>query len=1478
MKWSKFTGVFFIAIISVFSNLLSAAECPAVFPDVISTHGVNANTSRITFGKAAQVKNNPDTELSTLAIQADVTPLFPTCDSAECSITNNSAATSNPGFDNNTSLQDVNIVDGGDVTFGLNNVNEYRDVYVNIIDPDADPKPTPTFATLNFGDDYDTYHFDSFNLGVNTTLNLAAGKSYFFREMIIQEATTINVVGDGTAIVYIQDVITFPADTQINSPIKASGDVTKLVMHVDDHLLFKSGVTFSGALYAKDITFTSASFLYGVAAGEKVALEEGSILTYDDDVFTADFGRVCGPEIHIAAPVANFKFDEKEYADVAGEVKDSIGAFHSRAKSAQTVEGKVCQALDLSATGINDYVVLDKDVLDGKREFSISVWAKTSKTGHQSFLSGATSGSNNELIMWFTGDTRFAPHLQNRNNGILSVSSIAGNTWRHLVWTHGNNKSCLFIDKVAQGCIDQPTSTLDITSLIVGQEQDSVGGGFAPSQSYNGLLDELVIYEQVIEQDQIDQIYDYQNHGLDLDGEPISCLTDPIIQYSMDELSWDGSVGEVLDETGNFNSQALNGLTTGNSTPALTGNPGTCRYGDFDGINDYIQINDNAKLDLQKELSISVWINPKSLPNSGLKTIVSKDENYEFHLTPAGEINWWWQRHSFSTSGAGITAGNWYHIAITYESGKQAIYINGVEKGARTFTEDLILNNDPLQIGQDQGISSRFFQGFIDEVYLFDTALSAGEINSLYNKRHACAEPVIHHYEIVHDGNGLTCALEPITIKACTNSRCSSNGDLSSESVSLDFTVTSLTDGNIIKASPTFTGSTSFTFNHSVAEALILSIKGATVTASNAIECSGGSCNMTFADAGFRFLSGDENNETIAHQTSGRGFVDTLKLQAVKSNDGVCEGLFSGDVTISLAQENVTPERDFNPGLAFQSNDNNVAKYPDFTDDVTLDFGSDSIAVIDDPKYLDAGKIRLHAKYANDKITIVGSSNEFWVKPDKFVIDSPASYGTATDSTFVAGKDFIFTVSALNSKGFITENYRQSDGELQLKVSGITSIPTNTVNGRFTYADNSDIESNIGFQFVTLVNFSDGDKGKSVFNAGQYNEVGIINVDIQDSKYGDLVGDAGLVSADSLTMGRFIPAYFKQTVNTSGNLDAYHSRAELEACTIKDWAYTGQRTADNKGTIGYSLVPKIAITAFNAQDEITENYTLGVAEGFMRLLATGIDITEPSDDDEQLRVGNIADNFAKVISFMEVGQLGTSVNDEGGLIAGQMLYTFSENDHFSYDRDDSSFLKPFWAQIPFVTEQITDQDGVTLQTENESNEIAEDAIEKLVITGVNVRFARMVVANAYGSENARLRSPLSIEVYDGINFAITTDESCLTASINDKKPGAKYSGNMNTWDYRLIDIDTDNIQISDTEASVSGIFEKGIQNQLFFSSPGLQGTLEWEYEVPDWFKFKWDSIDGSADGNFYDDNPSATLSFGLYRGNDRIISWREISN
>ena len=661
----------------------------------------------------------------------------------------------------------------------------------------------------------------------------------------------------------------------------------------------------------------------------------------------------------------------------------------------------------------------------------------------------------------------------------------------------------------------------------------------------------------------------------------------------------------------------------------------------------------------------------------------------------------------------------------------------------------------------------------------------------------------------------------------------------------------------------------------------MLSIDGASIAASNAVECSGfgTSCDITFTDAGFRFLYGDTNSEVIGHQTAGAIFSETLKIQAVKNNNGVCEGIFAGNVDVSLAQQNVTPDSSFNAGLAFQTNGVSIAKQPLFTDNVTLNFGNDSIAVIPTPSYLDVGEIRLHARYSNANISLEGSSNDFWVKPHSFTISATnalgAINGSSASSTIIhkAGDNFGFTVSALNAAGNLTQNYRQADGELQLKISRVAPVLNGAIDGQFTYAlgQNSAATTNASFQSAILTSFSDGEKGKSAFSGAQYNEVGVINVDIQDINYGGLGNIDGLITANDLTIGRFTPAYFKQTVKTEhkGKLDAYHSATGI--CSISDWAYTGQQTTNGKGAISYSLEPKITITAYNANDGLTKNYTLGDSEGFMKLLVSGVDINLPTNDDSQQKVGSASGNPVAISAVMEAGSLSASIDVSGNLIAGEWLYTLSNDDHFSYNKNASSLLPPFNAQIAFVTSRIEDSDGVLLSSNT-------DATEKLITDGVEIRFARMVLENAYGSENAKLRAPLNVQIYDDSTFKLHTDESCLSTLIGDKKAGAKYSGNMNLWDYRLIDIDTDVIQVSDTTASVSGVFDRGIQAGLSFSTPGKRGMLEWEYEVPSWLKYKWDGVDSDNDGNFYDDNPSAVLSFGFYRGNDRIISWREVVN
>lgn len=221
-------------------------------------------------------------------------------------------------------------------------------------------------------------------------------------------------------------------------------------------------------------------------------------------------------------------------------------------------------------------------------------------------------------------------------------------------------------------------------------------------------------------------------------------LPDAEFDMRMDEIEWTGAANEVLDASANgLHGTIQNGLMNSDSSPALAGNPGTCRYGEFNGANQYINIPDNNVLDMTSSFTVSAWIKIDSLPGSGLKTILSKDENYEFHVKPNGTINWWWQTSSpgatrqFDSTGS-ISPGVWTHIAIRHQANNQSIFINGQASGSATFTGSPIANSDPLQIGADQGAGNREFNGNIDEVRIFSEALSDAQMITLASETHFC--------------------------------------------------------------------------------------------------------------------------------------------------------------------------------------------------------------------------------------------------------------------------------------------------------------------------------------------------------------------------------------------------------------------------------------------------------------------------------------------------------------------------------------------------------------------------------------------------------------------------------------------------------------------------------------------------------------------------------------------------------------------
>ncbi|MDG1753303.1 MAG: LamG domain-containing protein, partial [Thalassotalea sp.] len=1400
-----------------------------------------------------------------------------------------------------------------------------------------------------------------------------------------------------------------------------------------------------------------------------------------DYINNADFNGMCEGK---ASPLVEYRFDETSYDGSSNEVLDSIGSFHGRAISTQPTSGKVCNAVDLSANTTGDYLILDEDILNSKSDFTISLWVKTAKTSNQSILSGAGSGSSNELIMWFNNSARFRPHLKGNHNGDISTTSIADNNWHHLVWVRSGAQNCLYRDNVLQGCITLSSSSLNIQSLILGQEQDSIGGGFSASQAWEGLIDEVLVFDSAISTDEIEDIYNNQNAGLGYDGssrtcpvlpdaEPIAdfhfdqceytgnpsdtidqmtnyfatsqnsllstefgaienaadiadysqhfttsipvpsafsvstwfkkptstsnsryfvlgamqgggdllyldrnnswrwgvydgsnstngsfsfssldnnwhhmvliysgsqtklyidgvlvdtinrkptgtlmyigtsfdsigtngaqgfrapldefmvfdqvistdqiqsiynnqlaennydgsnrvaanCSISLIANYQMEENNWSGTASEVVDQTGNYNATAINGSTTASDSPAISGNPGTCSYGEFDGVNDYIAL-PNSFDNLQESFTVTAWINPSNL-NAGSRIFVDDENNsrgYGFSLGDPGNGKLRFYSRGVSPISVdtvnSITPNTWTFVTAVHDSiaKTRQIYINGVAQvitggnTSNTYSGNWGVDNGPASIGgeTDSGETNSRFTGNMDEVRVYQGALSAGQIVEIYGETHPCSEPVIDHYQIVHDGNGLTCDPETVTIRACTNVY-DGSCTLSTDTVTLDVVATGTP---AITNNITFTGSTTTNIAYTTPESILLSIANPSIAPASATVCndnSAGSCNLVFADAGFKFLNGNSGtSEVISNQISGNTF--PVRLQALYNNNGVCEGLFTGNVDVNLSQENKTPNGS-NPGNSFEINGLPIAKGSTPSSSVTLNFGSDSIATIPSPRYLDVGEILLHASYSNAGINLVGSSLPFWVAPHQLVITE------STGPTQKAGVSFNFNITAYNSLGTapsnITTNYQQ--GQLQLYAQRTAPTLLTSVDGAFTYTGASSILSTTSAAFIEDISLGAFSNGIST-NQAKYSEVGQITVDVRDRDYGSV----GLVvsSQGAVALGRFTPDHFKQTVFNAGTLK---STCNLGATTF---AYSGQldEATLTKGTIDYLANPILEITAYNADNVVTKNYyedADGSPDDFMKMSATHITVLSPVTDNTTFGLDALKLPIDGDISTGRLSQnnLDASHADFGNpLNAGVLHYKLSDDDHFYYQRSVNAFVKNFDADFNLTVSSITDAD---------TSVVATSLTDVSNLSGVNIRFGRLVIENSFGPETENLPQVFKTQYYDGSKFVLNTDDQCSTYNVNK--------------------MTLSNISLAPTaKVGTTGNFINGETKGLEITAPsaGNIGEMGVTYNSFDWLKYDWSNSDSLGNGPFTE-NPTAVATFGLFRGNDRIISWREVGN
>ena len=176
----------------------------------------------------------------------------------------------------------------------------------------------------------------------------------------------------------------------------------------------------------------------------------------------------------------------------------------------------------------------------------------------------------------------------------------------------------------------------------------------------------------------------------------------------------------------------------------------------FDGTNDYVVVGDDSSLDITDKITLSVWIKPTDVSQSWQGVIAKGDlsatgDVYQIVIDNGSKFRVR-LNNSASLSSGTLSNNTWYHICSTYDkdaggTDEHKLFIDGVLVDTADYSSAINTNNDPLHIGIFQGSANCFF-GNISEVAIYNSALTANQVKTIYNGR----EPY-NHKEGVVSGN-----------------------------------------------------------------------------------------------------------------------------------------------------------------------------------------------------------------------------------------------------------------------------------------------------------------------------------------------------------------------------------------------------------------------------------------------------------------------------------------------------------------------------------------------------------------------------------------------------------------------------------------------------------------------------------------------------------------------------------------------------
>ena len=720
-----------------------------------------------------------------------------------------------------------------------------------------------------------------------------------------------------------------------------------------------------------------------------------------------------------------------------------------------------------------------------------------------------------------------------------------------------------------------------------------------------------------------------------------------------------------------------------------------------------------------------------------------------------------------------------------------------------------------------------------------DTNSAAGVTSTI-----SVSAPSLHHYAVSYDGgsttndaNGPNCVATPVTITA-------HNAGHSAVTTSNTVTLTTssgngawVSNADNASISIGFGGANAITtyLRHPTAGATTINVTDGSNSESEDPTYTFNAASMSlefFLDAnanGAPDGSGDDLTTLTAGTTFNQVLVGVVDGGSVCTQDSTIAGQ---TIATNLAYECVNPstcQRDKDltvtptGGSATGIEDNNSGASLAYQA-VNLVFNGSGYAPIP-LVYKDVGRVRLYgaltvpASGNNPALTVTGSSNEFISKPADLVVSvasNPAT--TASGSGFItASTNFNVGVQARNSLGGTTPNFGQESSAETAKVALVA----------LTYPTGG---SNAGTLTSGSYSLSGSTDGAGTVVAS-FNEVGTITLRAEIGD-GDYLGVGNVTGTTSGNIGRFYPNQF--VLSSDGVIDACTPGTDFTYMDAPNLAIAYTITAKNAAgatVTHYDTSDGYAVASIAAVAEATTNNGTNLSSRLTHATTSW-----------NAGIYTINDTTAKFAR-------GSNPEAELDLDIGLTLTDSLDGRNFS---------------------------SLDMNAGTSGNCASDSSCNSLDLTGnPKLRWGRLALNSASGSETQALGVPLLTQYYNGSSFITNTDDGCTTIArskieFND--------GAINTAANLTIDIgsgsnnstgSSSNVNLSSADlVVVSG------DGNLSFSAPsdGDRGSFTVAIDLTNlpWLKYDWD-LDGSHD----DSPPGVTGTFGIYGGHSKILFRRE---